>query len=60
LLRPVDLLASLADPTGIPPADGDVYARASDEWVTLLVAEYHYDGSWAASIGGTFTRKNSS
>jgi hypothetical protein len=42
------------------PADGDVYTRASDESVTLPVAEYDYDGSWAASIGGTSTRRNSS
>jgi hypothetical protein len=43
-----------------PPANGDVYTRASDESVTLPVAEYDYDGSWAASIGGTSTRRNSS
>ena len=61
LLRPVNLLASLggSDRDSFP-ADGDVYTRASDELVTLFVAEYDYDGSWAASIGGTSTRKNSS
>jgi hypothetical protein len=40
----------------LPPADGDVYLRAFDESVTLLVAEYNYGGSWAASTGGTLTR----
>ena len=61
LLRPVNLLASLggSDRDSFP-ADRDVYTQASDELVTLLVAEYDYDGSWAASIGGTLTRKNSS
>jgi hypothetical protein len=39
-----------------PPADGDVYARAFDESVTLLAAGYIYGGSWAASTGGTLTR----
>ena len=61
LLRPVNLLASLGgSDRDAFPADGDVYTRASDELVTLFVAEYDYDGSWAASIGGTSTRKNSS
>jgi hypothetical protein len=60
LLRPVDLLAS---PGGSDrdafPADGDFYVRASDASVTLRVTGYNYDGSWAASIGGTSTRRNS-
>jgi hypothetical protein len=61
LLRPVDLLASLggSDRDSFP-ADGDVYFRASDASVLLRVTGYNYDGSWAASIGGTFTRRNSS
>jgi hypothetical protein len=42
------------------PADGDFYFRASDASVTLRITGYNYDGSWAASIGGTSTRKNSS
>jgi len=46
LLRPVDLLASLADPTGsLLPADGDVYTQASDASVSLRVAGYDYDGA---------------
>ena len=63
LLRPVKLLASLADPTGtlyVIPADGDFYARASDGSVTLPAAGYDYGGNWAISTGGSLTRWNGS
>ncbi len=43
-LRPVTLLASLTDLTGNVPANGDFYARASSESVTLLTAGYDYGG----------------
>ena len=60
LLRPVRLLASLTDPTGVSPSRRDVYTRASDGSVTLPAAEYSYGGIWAFSTGGTFTRWNRS
>jgi hypothetical protein len=45
LLRPVELLAPLADLTGnFHPAIGGLYSRASDELVTLLVVGYNYGG----------------
>ena len=59
-LRPVELLASLADPTGPSPADGDFYFRAFDGLVTLPAAGYDYGGNWAISTGGTLTRWNGS
>jgi hypothetical protein len=34
-------------------------ASATDESVTLLVAEYHYDGSWALPSAGLPRRKSS-
>jgi hypothetical protein len=57
--EPVELLASLTDPTGYP-SRRDVYSRASNVSVTLHVAEYDYGGIWAFSTDGTCTRWNSS
>ena len=46
LLRPVELLAPLTDLTGhFRPANGDFYARAFGELVTLLVVGYDYGGN---------------
>jgi hypothetical protein len=45
-LRPVELLAPLTDLTGhFRPANGDFYARAFGELVTLLVVGYDYGGN---------------
>jgi len=44
-LRPADLLASLADLTGLSPADGDFYTRAFSGSVTLPVVEHNYGGN---------------
>ena len=61
LLRPVDLLASLANPTRpCGRADGDVYFQASDGSVTLPAAGYKYGDNWAIFTGGTFTHWNGS
>ena len=59
LLRPVELLASLRIRPGLP-SRRDVYIRAFDVSVILLVAGYDYSGTWAISTGGTFTRWNGS
>jgi len=59
-LRPVELLASLADLTGsyFLPANGDSYSRAFRGSVTLPVVGYNCGGYWAISTGGTFTHWN--
>jgi hypothetical protein len=59
-LRPVELLASLADLTGLYslPANGDFYSRAFHGSVTLPVVGYNCGGYWAISTGGTFTHWN--
>ena len=44
-LRPADLLASLADLTGLSPANGDFYTRAFSGSVTLPVVEHNYGGN---------------
>src|SRR5437762_3028434 len=51
-LQPADLCASLTDLTG-RPANGDSYARACDDSVTLIVVGYGYGGDWAISTDGT-------
>jgi hypothetical protein len=45
LLRPVDLLASLADLTELYPANGDFYTRAFNGSVTLHVVRHNYGGN---------------
>ena len=60
-LRPVELLASLADPTEplcVDSADGGFYTRASSGSVALPAAGYDYGGNWASTTGGTLTRWN--
>src|SRR5216683_3749889 len=56
-LRPVELLASLADLTGSTSSqpNGDFYARAFHGSVALPVVGYNYGGYWAISTGGTST-----
>ena len=44
-LRPVELLASLADLTGkLLPANGDFYSRAFHSLVALPMVGYNYGG----------------
>ena len=57
-LRPVDLLALLAELTGDSPGRKDFYFRAFDGSVSLPAAGYDYGGNWAISTDGTFTRWN--
>src|ERR1700674_2528024 len=51
-LRPVDLLASLADLTGLPPANGDLYARAFSGLVTFPLSSITTVATEQASPAG--------
>jgi len=45
-----------SDRDSVFPANEDFYSRAFDGSVALPAAGYDYDGNWASSTGGTFTR----